>query len=324
MVRQDAEQSRPGAPEQDTQPNQTQGKSFVGKKGGGRYATVAPRDGEASLDGSIVCDIFDDGSFVYKYEADHEDMPDGEEVLDYFIESLFGSLQQNANKVEEIKGMLTQGGIYSMAELKSKKKRDLDNLGIPIGPRAKITGARKEWRPPKYNDESFIIRGRWQARDVGPVVHVRFVGEEEEYGAYDNVKMPCKIDFSLDTSFVPAGACRAMNGNMPGPAGLRRAFLTYVCDPREEEEVGWVKCKKETITNLCGDKLVDLARDANWLLTEYRVQSKELVESGGCYVDQQQVKRASDKFTLLKTTVDQCMAVFEDYYGIVPRQEPEQ
>lgn len=56
---------------EDTTPNQTTGKFFVGSKGGGRYQTVEQREGEAEPDGSIVCDLFDDGSFVYKFEANH-------------------------------------------------------------------------------------------------------------------------------------------------------------------------------------------------------------------------------------------------------------
>ena len=78
-----------------------------------------------------------------------------------------------------------------------------------------------------------------------------------------------------------------------------------------------VRVKKETITNMIGSRLSALAKDADWLMGEYAVQSNELVKSGGCYVDGPQVKRSQDKMTQLKSTIDQCVAVFEDYYGSV-------
>ena len=94
------------------------------------------------------------------------------------------------------------------------------------------------------------------------------------------------------------------------------------------------RCKKETISNLCGSKLLQLTSDAEWLIKEYQQQTEELLESGGCYVDHHQVHsmvwkvadillvqvgRARDKFTHLKSTIDQCLAVFEDYYGSIER-----
>jgi len=321
MLRQDQFSPRPGKslPEDKT-PNLCAGKYFVGRKGGGRYCTVAGRDEDVPGAGSIQLDMFDDGSFVYHFEANHDDMPDGQEVLTYFLESLFGSLHQNANKVSEMQELLSSGGINSMSQLCSKSKNELDQLGIPIGSRAKITASRKVWRPPRYNDESFIVRGRWQARELAGVCQVRFIANEEELTAYDGVKMPCNHDFTLDAGFVPSGACRGLNGNMPAPGGLMRSFLVYTTDPREEEEVGWVKCKKETISHLCGARMSKLCKEASWLVDEYKVQSKELLQSGGCYVDQTQVKRCHDKFSTMKTTLDQCLAVFEDYYGATPRE----
>jgi len=321
MVRQDFSRPRSAPPPKtDLTPNLTKGKYFVGSKGGGRYATVKSREGEKEMMGSIVCDLFDDGSFVYSYECSHDDMPDGEDVLGYFLDGLFGSSAEGANtKLHDIQEKLKTAGIKSVAALRSKSKRDLDAIGLPIGPRAKISGSIDNWRPPKYNDDSFVLRGRWQAKDCGPVVQVRFIGYEEELAAYENVCVPSDADFTLDASFVPSGACRAMNGNMPSPAGLRRAFLTFTTDPREEEEVGWVRCKKETISNLCGSKLLQLTSDAEWLIKEYQQQTEELLESGGCYVDHHQVGRARDKFTHLKSTIDQCLAVFEDYYGSIER-----
>eukprot|EP00658_Telonema_sp_P-2_P032500 TRINITY_DN24054_c0_g1_i1.p1 TRINITY_DN24054_c0_g1~~TRINITY_DN24054_c0_g1_i1.p1 ORF type:complete len:495 (+),score=129.97 TRINITY_DN24054_c0_g1_i1:148-1632(+) len=320
MVRQDFNRPRSTVEAEDTTPNLCNGKHFVGSKGGGRYVTVGPREDEKSdQDGAIVCDMFDDGSFVYKYEANHDDMPDGPEVLDYFLEGLFGTTvqPQGPSKVDEIRNFLQQGGVNSMEALRAKSKRELDDFGIPIGPRAKITGSAESWRPPKYNDESFILRGRWQAKDCGPVTQVRFIVHEEEFAAYDGVRVPSKMDYTLDASFVPSGACRAMNGNMPAASGLRRAFLTFTTDPREEEEVNWVKTKKDTILNLCGGKLSKLSLDVDWVLKEYQFQTEELVESGGCYVDQPQVKRSQEKLAHLKSTIDQCVAVFEDYYGSV-------
>jgi len=220
-------------------------------------------------------------------------------------------------KMKQIEQLLHKGHIRSMAQLRSKSKRELDELGLALGPRAKISGAVETWKPPKYNDESFVMRGRWQAKEVGKLVQVRFIGQEEELAAYDNVRVPSKADFTLDASFLPSGSCRALNGNMPIANGLQRAFLSYLTDPREEEEVGWVRVKKETITNMIGSRLSALAKDADWLMGEYAVQSNELVKSGGCYVDGPQVKRSQDKMTQLKSTIDQCVAVFEDYYGSV-------
>ena len=49
-----------------------------------------------------------------------------------------------------------------------------------------------------------------------------------------------------------------------------------------------VRCKKETISNLCGSKLLQLTTDAEWLIKEYKQQTKELCDSGGCYVDHHQ------------------------------------
>jgi len=503
MVRQDLARPKsiPPVPE-DLTPNLTTGKYFVGKKGAGRFRTVAAAasDDEKPM-GSMTCDLFEDGLFVYQYEACHDDMPDGVEVLNFFLEDLFGkrdleeaapipaatgvagrakappSARSNAGsgsgisgaagsasgeastragsvaaskagsrpagsaagsaaasragsaagsaggsrvgsvagsvvaseqqsrpasntstksknsqqyvetkcarpasnpatpepapyqhhidgsiaasahssravskastrgqvvspsgsraaskasvrapgaprvsvgfKMKQIEKILHQGRIRSMAQLRSKSKRELDELGLALGPRAKISAAVESWRPPKYNDESFVMRGRWQAKEVGPVVQVRFRGEEEELAAYDNVRVPSQADFTLDASFLPSGSCRALNGNMPTANGLQRAFLSYLTDPREEEEVGWVRVKKETITNMIGSRLSALASDADWLLGEYAVQSNELVKSGGCYVDGPQVKRSQDKMQQLKSTIDQCVAVFEDYYGSV-------
>lgn len=196
------------APEEDLTPNLTKGKYFVGSKGGGRYATVKSRDGQPDAMGSIVCDLFEDGSFVYMYECNHgvlhqliavgrgvltmcaytDDMPDGEDVLGYFLDGLFGStskvpqnglfmvvddVDQGANtKLHEIQELLRAAGIASVADLRKKSKRELDAIGLPIGPRAKISNSIEGWRPPKYNDDSFVLRGRWQAKDCGPVVQV--------------------------------------------------------------------------------------------------------------------------------------------------------
>ena len=46
-------------------------------------------------------------------------------------------------KMKQIEQLLHKGRIRSMAQLRSKSKRELDELGLALGPRAKISGAGK-------------------------------------------------------------------------------------------------------------------------------------------------------------------------------------
>jgi len=343
-------ETRPASP-----PNKAEGKSFTGGKGGGRYANVkepnaspppsptrsAPKspspagapggslpsqkvatpvpDPAPSGGDRIILDMFEDGRFIYKYNHTQDSEGDGAAEMHLFLEGIFGTEEQMALRgqdvVQRLQTQLKVGGVQNMTQLRGMTKRDLDEIGIPVGPRAAMVEQCKAWKPPNWSDASFVLKGRWSAATSGVTVKVTFTATSEEIAAYDNVEVPSGAVFVLDGAFVASGACRGLNGNTPGVDGMERAFLAFQTDPIEEAEVEWVRGQKKLIKDLLGAKLVEMQQGAEWMLAEYQVQTKPLLKDGGVYVRAESVQNSEEKFQQLSSMVSQTLATFEDYYG---------
>jgi len=336
-----AELDRQGTPKQKgtpppSPPNKTTGKSFTGGRGGGLYTNVAddaspstpieetpgsPKSpkAEVAVGTAIVLEMKDEGTFVYRYTESRDGVPDGPEILKIFLESLFENPAQKAyrgdNVVQELQDQLAEGNIHCMADLRKHSKRDLDTMGIPVGPRAALVDKNKTWTPPNWEDSSFILRGKWSAVDYGVSTKVTYTAETEEITAYDGVEVPSGAVFSLDGAFTASGQCRGLNGNVPGKLDLERAFLAFTTDMVEEEEVEKVRIQKEQIREVLGHRIKEMSETAEWMLTEYNSRTGPLLDDGGVYVSHESVKKSGDKILLLKSILDQTLATFEDYYG---------
>ena len=315
--------------------NKAGGKSFTGSRGGGRYTNVQQEDvpgsdampmspGPAAREGNnIQLDMWDDGRFEYTFVQNKDGQPDGPEVLQLFLAELFGTAKQKAFRgddiVERLGNQLAESGIHTMKQIRATTKRELDELGIGVGPRAMLVDRSKEWTPPNWDDTSFALKGKWSAEQNGAVVSITFSAETETMAAYDNVEVPSSTTFSLDGAFMASGQCRGLNGNCPGPVEPQRAFLAYQTDMLEEAEVSHVRQRKELMREMLGGKLHEMSVLSEWVLSEYRDKKAPLLQEGWCYASIEAVQRSEDKLVALKSCVDQALATFEDYYGASER-----
>jgi len=269
----------------------------------------------------VVLDMFHDGKFVYKYNQGDDSAPDGPDILKLFLGVLFGTEEQRKLRGEDyvtrIEAQLKAGGVTSLARLKELDKRGLDEMGVPVGPRAKLVEMCKDWKPPNYQDASFKLTGRWSAKPHGPTVKISFHASSESLAAYENVEVPSDAVFTLDGAFLATGACRGLNGNAPGPEAMARVYLAYITDPIEEAEVEWVRGQKRLIKEILGDRLAEMSKGADWVLAEYQAKTMPLLRDGSVYVSASAVQKSEEKMIQLKSMCDQTLAAFEEYYGNV-------